>query len=190
MSLFAQICLRYLLMEDLEDDEGKSCSNIRNLLEYSAVHWADHVRRMTLTSDQEVTDRLHRVYNMSGKRFSLWFPIFWEATPSNLFIEASKVFPGRDQLIVSVGTGLAKIMKWQPCLTTVATDLAGLATETERTADDFQIPWKFSLLHISAQWGLSTVARYVYHRAEEISFFDICNEVNSNGVMPLELAAS
>jgi hypothetical protein len=75
----AQICLRYLLMEDLEDDEGKSCSNIRNLLEYSVVHWADHVRRMTLTSDQEVTNQLHRVYNMSGKRFSLWFPIFWEA---------------------------------------------------------------------------------------------------------------
>ncbi|OGE53750.1 hypothetical protein PENARI_c007G07930 [Penicillium arizonense] len=34
--LMAEICLRYLLMEDLKDCEGKSGSNIRNLLEYSA----------------------------------------------------------------------------------------------------------------------------------------------------------
>ncbi|KAJ9480589.1 hypothetical protein VN97_g12962, partial [Penicillium thymicola] len=75
----AQICLRYLLMEDLEDDEGEPCSNIRNLLGYSAVHWPDHVRKMALTSDQEVTDRLHRVYDMNGTRCSLWLPIFWGA---------------------------------------------------------------------------------------------------------------
>ncbi|KAJ5669542.1 acyl transferase/acyl hydrolase/lysophospholipase [Penicillium macrosclerotiorum] len=54
-----------------------------------------------------------------------------------LHSEASEVFEGRDQLIVSVGTGLEKIMKWQPSLATVAEDLARLATETERTADDF-----------------------------------------------------
>jgi hypothetical protein len=34
----AHICLRYLLMEDLEDDNSRSNSNIRNLLEYSAVY--------------------------------------------------------------------------------------------------------------------------------------------------------
>jgi hypothetical protein len=33
----AAICLRYLLMEDLEDDED-SCSKIRSFLDYSAVY--------------------------------------------------------------------------------------------------------------------------------------------------------
>lgn len=51
--------------------------------------------------------------------------------------EASEVFEGRDQLIISVGTGLEKIMKFQPSLATVATDLARLASETEKTADIF-----------------------------------------------------
>ncbi|KXG47757.1 uncharacterized protein PGRI_016270 [Penicillium griseofulvum] len=68
----ADICLRYLLMEDLEDDQGNS--NIQAFLQYSAVHWADHVRQM-----RKENDRLHRVYDMSENRFSLWFPIFWKA---------------------------------------------------------------------------------------------------------------
>ncbi|KOS36610.1 hypothetical protein ACN38_g12632 [Penicillium nordicum] len=73
----ADICLRYLLMEDLED--GEVNSNIQALLEYSAVHWADHVQKVILTLDQEAMNRLHRVYDTHRGRFSLWFPIFWEA---------------------------------------------------------------------------------------------------------------
>lgn len=54
-----------------------------------------------------------------------------------VYREASEVFPGREQLIVSLGTGLENIREFEPSLTTVAIDLAGLATETERTASDF-----------------------------------------------------
>ncbi|KAJ5827865.1 hypothetical protein N7447_004628 [Penicillium robsamsonii] len=79
----AGICLRYLLMEDLEDDEGQPRFNIRDLLEYSAVHWADHVRKMTLMLDQEVPNRLHPVYDMCRKRVTLWFPIFWRTVMPN-----------------------------------------------------------------------------------------------------------
>ncbi|KAJ5675431.1 hypothetical protein N7462_008328 [Penicillium macrosclerotiorum] len=75
--LMAEICLRYLLMEDLEDEEGKS--HIRALLEYAAVHWADHVQKMSLMKDQEMLNQLHRVYDMHRRRVSLWFPIFWKA---------------------------------------------------------------------------------------------------------------
>ncbi|KAJ6103653.1 hypothetical protein N7486_003875 [Penicillium sp. IBT 16267x] len=75
----AEIRLRYLLMEDLEDEEGQPSLNVRDLLEYSAVHWADHVRKMTLMLDQKAQNRLHSVYDMDGKRISLWFPIFWKA---------------------------------------------------------------------------------------------------------------
>ncbi|KAJ6126271.1 hypothetical protein N7471_010764 [Penicillium samsonianum] len=75
----ALLCVKYLLTVKLEgDDECESPASL-SFLEYSAVHWADHVRQMTLTSDQEMTDRLHRLYDMRGKVFALWFRIFWKA---------------------------------------------------------------------------------------------------------------
>ncbi|KAJ5706518.1 hypothetical protein N7536_002207 [Penicillium majusculum] len=54
----AEICLRYLLMEDLEYDEDRSGALTGCFLEYSAVHWPDHVRNMALTSIQKETDRV------------------------------------------------------------------------------------------------------------------------------------
>ena len=63
----ADICLQYLLMEDFEGDGDESCSNTQSLWEYSAVHWPDHVRKMNLTSNKEVTNRLHQVYDIGGK---------------------------------------------------------------------------------------------------------------------------
>jgi CMP-2-keto-3-deoxyoctulosonic acid synthetase/DNA polymerase III delta prime subunit len=61
-----------------------------------------------------------------------------------------------------------------------------------RSRDDSflnEIPSNFSILHIAARWGLSTLARYVYHKAGEMTYFDISNRINSDGVTPLELAA-
>ncbi|CAI7613127.1 unnamed protein product [Penicillium viridicatum] len=75
----AEICLRYLLMEDLEYDIDRSASLTGCFLEYSAAHWPDHVRNMALTSIQKETDRVHRLYDISGKPFLMWFPIFWKA---------------------------------------------------------------------------------------------------------------
>ncbi|OQE32554.1 hypothetical protein PENFLA_c001G04688 [Penicillium flavigenum] len=75
----AEICLTYLLMEDLEYDKDDSGSHTRCFLEYSAVHWPDHVRKMALTSTQKETHRVHRLYDIGGKPFSMWYPIFWKA---------------------------------------------------------------------------------------------------------------
>jgi ankyrin repeat protein len=74
----SSVCLRYLLMEDLETDENPA-SDTQDFLEYSAVHWPDHVRKMDLASDQKAVDLLHRLYDKNGKQFSIWFPIFWKA---------------------------------------------------------------------------------------------------------------
>ncbi|CAG8312963.1 unnamed protein product, partial [Penicillium salamii] len=75
----AGICLRYLLMEDLKYDEDRSGSLTGCFLEYAAAHWPDHVRNMALTSIQKETDRVHRLYDISGKAFSMWYPLFWKA---------------------------------------------------------------------------------------------------------------
>ncbi|CAI7621152.1 unnamed protein product, partial [Penicillium pancosmium] len=74
----AVICLRYLLMEDLEHDDD-SCSNIRSFLDYSALYWPDHKRKMSLTQDQDATGQVQQMYDTSRKIFSLWFPVFWKA---------------------------------------------------------------------------------------------------------------
>ncbi|CAI7653375.1 unnamed protein product [Penicillium crustosum] len=74
----AEICLKYLLMENSEYDEDESGSLTGCFLEYSAAHWPDHVRNMTLTSTQQKADQVHRLYDISGKPFSMWFPIFWK----------------------------------------------------------------------------------------------------------------
>ncbi|KAK5805953.1 hypothetical protein VI817_000211 [Penicillium citrinum] len=75
----AVICLRYLLMEDLEHDDEDPNSIIRSFLDYSAVYWPDHKRKMSLAQDQKATSQVQRMYETSGKAFSLWFPIFWKA---------------------------------------------------------------------------------------------------------------
>ncbi|OGE46891.1 hypothetical protein PENARI_c093G03713 [Penicillium arizonense] len=57
----AVICLRYLLMEDLDQDHDDPCSNIRSFLDYSALYWPDHKREMSLTQDQEVTSQVRQI---------------------------------------------------------------------------------------------------------------------------------
>ncbi|KAH8911269.1 hypothetical protein BR93DRAFT_965075 [Coniochaeta sp. PMI_546] len=51
--------------------------------------------------------------------------------------EASEMFEDREQMIVSLGTGTGNLDKFDPKLRNVAQLLGKLATETERTADDF-----------------------------------------------------
>lgn len=52
-----------------------------------------------------------------------------------------------------------------------------------------QIPRNFSLLHIAARWGLTTLARDVYHKAGEMTCLNISDDVDFYGATPLELAA-
>jgi ankyrin repeat protein len=100
----AEICLRYLLMEDLEICGGKSGSNVRNFLEYSAVHWPDHVRHMSSTAYQ-LTDLLHRVYNTIANRFPLWFSIFWNA------IERYEELPSIDAIHLAAFNGHEQVVR-------------------------------------------------------------------------------
>ncbi|KAJ5787128.1 hypothetical protein N7457_002118 [Penicillium paradoxum] len=98
----ARICLQYLLLEDLEHEDEPG-SKARSFLEYSALHWADHVRKLSSTPNHEVIDQLHRVYAMSEKRFSLWFSIFWKTGKSSDVFKINPfqlaVFNGHEQEI-------------------------------------------------------------------------------------------
>lgn len=65
-------------MEDLEENKGQTEIDNQSLLEYSAVHWPDHIRNISLAQQQEVDDLLDQLYN-SRARWILWFRIFWRA---------------------------------------------------------------------------------------------------------------
>ncbi|KAJ5938081.1 hypothetical protein N7454_004423 [Penicillium verhagenii] len=76
----AHICLRYLSMDfpkskhffENNDSLEKDCPFVT----YSTTYWADHVRCTTTTTDREVLDLLHQVYNTTSQSFAIWFPIF------------------------------------------------------------------------------------------------------------------
>ncbi|KAJ5915638.1 hypothetical protein N7466_011571 [Penicillium verhagenii] len=76
----AHICLRYLSMDF---PKGKyffknnySFEEDCPFVTYSTTYWADHVRCMTPSTDREVSDLLHQVYNTTSESFGSWFPIF------------------------------------------------------------------------------------------------------------------
>ncbi|CAG8426705.1 unnamed protein product [Penicillium salamii] len=60
-------CLRYLMMEELENEKADENSNSADFLEYSAIYWSDH-------------HLLDHVYNTAADQSSVWFPIFWKET--------------------------------------------------------------------------------------------------------------
>ena len=74
--LMSQVCLQYLLMDDLEQADSEN----QSLLEYSAMHWADHVRNVSLVQQREIDDLLHRIYDTGKSHLAVWFPIFWDNT--------------------------------------------------------------------------------------------------------------
>ncbi|KAE8386051.1 hypothetical protein BDV23DRAFT_9169 [Aspergillus alliaceus] len=78
-SEISQICIRYLLMDDLESYQEQTKSDIQCFLSYSAEYWADHVRGMSLSQQQEMASLVYGVYSTTTGRFKMWFPIFWEA---------------------------------------------------------------------------------------------------------------
>ncbi|KAF5857324.1 hypothetical protein ETB97_005973 [Aspergillus alliaceus] len=72
----SQICIRYLQMDDLECHQEQPESDIQCFLPYSAEHWAEHVRGMSSSQQQEMVNLVHSVYRTTTE---MWFPIFWEA---------------------------------------------------------------------------------------------------------------
>lgn len=80
-----QICVQYLSFRDIKDDQLYSSrreadveSSAYPLLDYSTAHWPAHLRNIR-SIDEELLDRIFRLYDTHEKRFQIWFPRFWEA---------------------------------------------------------------------------------------------------------------
>ncbi|KAJ5116197.1 hypothetical protein N7456_000545 [Penicillium angulare] len=96
-STLAEVCVRYLLMEDFrgsdyylnlwgeENSKLESCPRhpipgVYTLLEYSAENWARHVRRMSSTRYAPIEDLVYQLYETSSQSFLVWFDLFWRGS--------------------------------------------------------------------------------------------------------------
>ncbi|KJK86072.1 hypothetical protein H633G_10085 [Metarhizium anisopliae BRIP 53284] len=77
--LMSEICINYLLLDDIDGGPRQSNRNVSSLLQYSAEYWPDHVRGMPLLAESKAETRLDQLYDVTSARFALWYPIFWKS---------------------------------------------------------------------------------------------------------------
>jgi ankyrin repeat protein len=70
----AEICVRYLVMDDVENDAR---DYVLSLLDYAAENWADHFRAV-ISPNQKLVQWVNELYHALSNRLSVWFPRFWK----------------------------------------------------------------------------------------------------------------
>ncbi|KAH8757176.1 putative ankyrin repeat-containing protein [Diaporthe sp. PMI_573] len=73
-TIMTEVCVQYLRFRDIEDDPDTSASP---LLNYSAIHWAAHLRSAG-PSSESLLERVLHLYDMQDAPFKNWISIFWE----------------------------------------------------------------------------------------------------------------
>ncbi|KAE8362703.1 hypothetical protein BDV27DRAFT_15755 [Aspergillus caelatus] len=104
-SQISQICIRYLLMDDLEEDQEQAESDIQYFLSYSAEHWPDHAREMGSSQQQAMTHLMYDLY-CTTSRLEFWFTTFWGA------VNKHEREPRMDAIHVAAFNGHAHVLEW------------------------------------------------------------------------------
>ncbi|KFG77466.1 hypothetical protein MANI_024959 [Metarhizium anisopliae] len=80
--LMSEICINYLLLDDMDGNPLQNGVNSAAFLGYSAEYWPDHVRGMPPLAGSKVEAGLYQLYDVTSARFALWYPLFWTAVMS------------------------------------------------------------------------------------------------------------
>ncbi|GMF75401.1 unnamed protein product [Aspergillus oryzae] len=107
----SQICIRYLGMDDLEANQEQTESDIQCFLSYSAEYWADHVRGMSSSQQQEMVDLVHGVYSTTTGRYRMWFPIFWKSVGLFDGYHARRSLPKLDAVHLAAFNGHSHVLR-------------------------------------------------------------------------------
>ncbi|KAI9774704.1 MAG: hypothetical protein M1839_001665 [Geoglossum umbratile] len=84
--IIAEICIRYLLLEDFENrplgENGSVSQYVEDhiFLDYSAKHWAAHFRELQIEVQGAMTQSILRICEMGSRRCLTWFRIYWAST--------------------------------------------------------------------------------------------------------------
>ncbi|OQV10037.1 hypothetical protein CLAIMM_14092 [Cladophialophora immunda] len=62
------------------DEVLEKDNTVQSFLVYSAEHWPSHLREAYIPQDDSVVVRILELYQVNGRLFNIWFPIFWQAT--------------------------------------------------------------------------------------------------------------
>lgn len=101
-STLAEICVRFLLMDDFRGSQYRFqlwCDNDSSLrdcpehpvpgvytfLHYSAENWAHHVRHMSSSRYATIEDTIFQLYDTSSDSFLIWFDPFWRSSAFRTF---------------------------------------------------------------------------------------------------------
>ncbi|KAJ4401246.1 hypothetical protein N0V82_010880, partial [Gnomoniopsis sp. IMI 355080] len=95
-TIMTKVCIQYLAFQDIEDglfasngrhayDEATAfATNAYPLLNYSAIHWAAHLRsagvRAAGISSKDLLERVLHLYDMQDARFQTWVSIFYKTS--------------------------------------------------------------------------------------------------------------
>ena len=103
--ILTEICTRYLLFAEFEANPNDTMlSQYKVFLDYSAKHWAAHVRESHIEADTEATQSMLRLCDASSKRCRTWFRIYWTSTNTD--------FPGNfTALMIASYFGLTAVVK-------------------------------------------------------------------------------
>lgn len=114
-STLAEICVRYLLMDDfrgseyrfnlwresdseIEDRPKHPIPGVYTFLDYSAKHWGRHVRDMSNARYFPLEYLIRQLYDTSSRSFLVWFDSFWQDSDfrrfwSEMVYEAHRIHP-------------------------------------------------------------------------------------------------
>ncbi|OAQ58259.1 ankyrin repeat-containing protein [Pochonia chlamydosporia 170] len=66
--LMSEICINYLLLDDIGGNPRHKNGKVQSLLNYSAEYWPDHVRMMPSQAELKVENQLARLYDVTYGR--------------------------------------------------------------------------------------------------------------------------
>ena len=103
--ILAKICTRYLLFAEFEANPNNTMlPQYEVFLDYSAKHWAAHIRESHIKADNAATQSMLRLCDASSKRCRTWFRIYWTSTKTD--------FPGNfTTLMIASYFGLTAVVK-------------------------------------------------------------------------------
>jgi ankyrin repeat domain-containing protein 50 len=88
--ILAEICVWYLLFAEFEtsplDRSGHLSQYVNNhiLLDYSAKHWAAHLRELQINIQDKMAESIQRICDIRSGRWLTWFRIYWTSTDTDL----------------------------------------------------------------------------------------------------------
>ena len=104
--LLTEICMRYLLFAEFEansTDDDTMRFQYEVFLDYSAKHWAAHIRESYIEVDDAATQSMLRLCDTSSTCCQTWFRLYWTSTNTE--------FPENFTVMIASYFGLTAVVK-------------------------------------------------------------------------------